>query len=326
MNKYIVITTINAKTESIKSFENKFPDWQIILVGDRKSKEIEDSKMLKFLSVDDQLSLPFELVNKLPFNHYVRKNLGYLYALSNGADTIYDTDDDNAPYDFWSFPDFEQKNIRTIGGRKFINVYDSYTDSFVWPRGLPLDELQNVTPIELSEQKMTVGVWQGLADRDPDVDAIHRLLFNQEILFKKGEPLVLEPNSYCPFNSQNTLWEKEMIPYAYLPATVTFRFTDILRGYIAQRCLWEHGRVLGFTQATVYQERNVHDLMRDFESEIPCYLQTKKVVNIIDGLSLKSDFNYNLITIYETLEKKGIVKSQELELVKLWLKDINKVL
>ena len=39
--------------------------------------------------------------------------------------------------------------------------------------------------------------------------------------------------TYSPFNSQNTLWRKELLPLAYLPSKVTFRYTDILRGMIA---------------------------------------------------------------------------------------------
>ena len=45
----------------------------------------------------DQLNSEFTIANLLPKNHYTRKNLGYLYAIKNGADAIIDTDDDNFP-------------------------------------------------------------------------------------------------------------------------------------------------------------------------------------------------------------------------------------
>ena len=42
-----------------------------------------------------------ELAKLLPVGHYVRKNLGYLLAMSAGAACIYETDDDNAPNAAW---------------------------------------------------------------------------------------------------------------------------------------------------------------------------------------------------------------------------------
>ena len=73
------------------------------------------------------------------------------------------------------------------------------------------------------------------------------------------------------------LFRKEFFPLLYLPSFVTFRFTDILRGFVAQPILWKAGFNLGFTEATVFQERNAHNYVRDFESEIPMYLHTEKI-------------------------------------------------
>ena len=44
------------------------------------------------------MHLPF--VDHLPWNHFGRKNIGYLYAISMGAKTIFDFDDDNM-LKFW---------------------------------------------------------------------------------------------------------------------------------------------------------------------------------------------------------------------------------
>jgi len=38
-----------------------------------------------------------ELADLLPYHHYCRKNIGYLYAIRQGADCILETDDDNLP-------------------------------------------------------------------------------------------------------------------------------------------------------------------------------------------------------------------------------------
>ena len=322
--KVIVITTINDITKAVQKFREVLPDWKILLVGDKKSVNIEtDDVGIEFLSVDNQVNQPFSILEHLPYNHYVRKNVGYLYALMNGAKSVYDTDDDNIPYADWDFPSFSIEE-ELVSGNKFFNAYKPFTNSFIWPRGYPLDEIQTDSTCSIEKVSSKVGVWQGLADLDPDVDAIFRLLFSGDITFEKRSPLVLDQGVYCPFNSQNTLWHRDMLPYAYLPSTVTFRFTDILRGYIAQRGLWAHGMKLGFTQASVYQERNAHDLMKDFSSEIPCYTQIKELVDILDSLVLSDDWRNNLLVIYQSLSEAGIVEKEELPIVEAWVNDINK--
>ena len=320
----IVITTINPKTQAVNQFE-KMSDWHLLLVGDIKSHAIENSNNLTFLSVERQKKLDFALVQHCPYHHYTRKNLGYLQALEKGAQLIYDTDDDNLPYDNWRFPAFDIQ-AHTLSGEKFCNIYSYYSKEKIWPRGFPLQLINAPSNFADKQEQQSVGVWQGLADLDPDVDAIHRLVFGSVIQFEPNSPIVLDEGVYCPFNSQNTLWTKEMMPYAYLPATVTFRFTDILRGYVAQRCFWEHGKKLGFTQATVYQERNDHDLLKDFHSEIPCYLQVNRLVEILDNQTLNTDFESNLMNIYNALIKDGIVPETELPILKAWISDIKTAL
>jgi hypothetical protein len=322
MNSSIIITTIQPVTESILKFSNLLPESQIILVGDRKTPPISNRGNIRYIPLDEQKGLGFRLAEHLPVNHYVRKNLGYLYAARENPGCVYDTDDDNTPYDDWAFPDFSQSAIDTVIDEKTYNVYSRFTDEHVWPRGFPLTRLASKTPGSTAVQAQQIGVWQGLADLDPDVDAIHRLVFNREITFTRQPPVALSSGCYCPFNSQNTLWSREMLAYAYLPATVSFRFTDILRGYVAQRCFWEHNRQLGFTGATVFQHRNTHDLLQDLDSEIPVYLQAEKVINLLDSAVLRDDPEYNLTEVYKALRDGGIVEAAETELVDAWIRDI----
>jgi len=38
-----------------------------------------------FLSPEDQEKLPYRIAAQLPWNHFGRKNIGYLYAIDHGA-------------------------------------------------------------------------------------------------------------------------------------------------------------------------------------------------------------------------------------------------
>ena len=109
------------------------------------------------------------------------------------------------------------------------------------------------------------------------------------------------------------------MPYTYLPSTVTFRFTDILRGYIAQRCFWAHDMHLGFSAANVYQERNEHDLSKDLDSEMIMYKCIDELIGILNDCKLSGDQKENLIIIYEQLAAHKIVELLELEILHRWL-------
>lgn len=320
MKKFIIITTINPITNGINKFK-AFKDWHLVIVGDKKSHAIESDENLTFLSIKDQQSLGYKLVDVCPYNHYTRKNIGYLYAIQHGADVIYDTDDDNLPYDTWNFQDFNCNRIYK-SDEKFINIYKYFTKQNIWPRGYPLDEINASVNRGVEEKSpIEIAAWQGLADVDPDVDAIYRLTINKEVRFDDCPSVALNRNSYCPFNSQNTFWNKKAFAYLYLPATTSFRFTDILRGFIAQRLFWEQNLHLGFTRATVYQERNVHDLMKDFRDEVECYLNAKEIVSTIDSLNLSSDPLTNLEKVYESLATNRYIRHEELVIARSWIAD-----
>ena len=85
--KFIIITSINDLNPVMQRFA-AFPDWQLVLVGDTKGpREIPDDRII-FLGIDDQRALDFASVEHCPENHYARKNLGYLFAMANGAEVI----------------------------------------------------------------------------------------------------------------------------------------------------------------------------------------------------------------------------------------------
>ncbi len=324
MKKYIVITTIHPKSRAINLFEQE-KDWHIIVVADKKSQLIPSSDNLTFLSVEEQLELDSQFAKNCPFNHYARKNIGYLYAIQQGADIIYDTDDDNLPYKNWNLPDFTCDK-RYVAEHSFVNIYEYFTSEKIWPRGYPLDEILKPNEANIKDSlPVNVGIWQGLVDLDPDVDAVFRLTVNKEIRFEAKESVYLGKKHYCPINSQNTFWTKKTFPYLYLPVTTSFRFTDILRGYITQRLLWENDLYIGFMKATVYQERNNHNLMKDFEDEIESYLNIKSIVELLDSLDYSSKALSNIELVYQLLVDNDFVKQSELMAVKAWMSDMQQI-
>lgn len=323
MKTTIVITTINPPTEAVEKFA-AMSDYNLVIVGDKKTPAGWQCKNAIFLGADDMATNYFSLSAVLPYNHYCRKMLGYLFAIKGGADAIVDTDDDNIPNEDWAFPGFTGK-FDLIKEEGFVNIYKLFTDQHIWPRGLPLSLINDRSPVAVQHNtEATIGMWQGLADEDPDVDAIYRLTNNQPCYFKRREPVVLGFKTIVPFNTQNTLVRKELFALMYLPTYVTFRFTDILRGLVAQPIMALYGYQLGFTDATVIQKRNPHDFYKDFISEIPMYEHCERAVEITRAaISAEKSISENLSNAYKALKEHRIVEERELVTLDAWLSDLS---
>ncbi len=101
--------------------------------------------------------------------------------------------------------------------------------------------------------------------------------------------------------------------------------TDIWRSFVAQRCLWELGHGLAFHPPEVVQERNAHDLMKDFEQEVPGYVQNEQITSTLESLSLRSgreEAAANVLRCYEKLVEKKLFSARELPLIKAWVADL----
>jgi hypothetical protein len=322
--KAIIITTINPPTEAVKKISSTCPDWTFFVIGDRKTPADWAWPGVKFVSAAEQLETGGAFAAECPFNHYARKNAGYLYAIAQGAEIIAETDDDNIPYD-----SFLQNVDRQVHGRQvqksgWENVYTHFTGDKIWPRGFPLElitaSLKAKSPLG-ETAAFDCPVQQFLADGDPDVDAVYRLTIEAQTKFQSNT-VILSEGTYCPFNSQNTIFWPEAYPLLYLPAYVSFRMTDIWRSFIAEVCLYAMDKSIAFRDATVFQERNQHSLIRDFADEIPGYLNNTKIIEILTALSLSSNpakTGDNVWKCYDALVGAGIVPQKELRLVELWL-------
>ncbi|HEY5506577.1 MAG TPA: DUF288 domain-containing protein, partial [Coriobacteriia bacterium] len=135
-----VVTTIQAPTPSVRALaaalERAGAD--LLVIGDRKGPAAGEFDVGELVTIEQQVTLPFELASLLPENHYTRKNLGYLLAMSRGATCIYETDDDNMPLATWAPRALRTRALPFAPG-PWANVYRFFSpDSMVWPRGFPL--------------------------------------------------------------------------------------------------------------------------------------------------------------------------------------------
>jgi len=341
MKKCLVVTTINAPTaalqHSVRLASNA--NCETVIVGDTKTPEGFTLSDANFLSLGAQSRLGFRIYESLPTATYSRKMIGYLHALKRGAELIYETDDDNSLYQHFFDETLMISPARTIGQPGFVNHYRFFTSEMVWPRGLPLDEIINHDHSAPLQKKsdfrngeryvQSFGVVQGLADGNPDVDAVFRLTQAQfdylNFHFHKAEPLAVSgaSRSWLPLNSQVTIWPRRSAVLLYLPVTCSFRMTDIWRGYIAQRVFHELDIAVLLAGPMAFQDRNQHDLMNDFADEIEGYLGYRRFVEVLDSVELSGlSIEEQLKILYRRLVEAGFFQEIELQYLEDWIHDV----
>lgn len=329
MNFTVVVTSINPPNHVLESIAKGSlkNNASFILIGDTKSPKDFSLQNCDYYSIDRQKKLKYSYAQLCPTAHYARKNIGYLIAAEKGADIIVETDDDNIPGSgFWDERKITQK-AHCIENYGWVNIYRYFSKTNIWARGFPLEKISEVIPeLPIAQTINECPIQQGLADNNPDVDAIYRMIGRLPIPFNATKNIALGKSSWHPFNSQNTTWFKNAFKLMYLPAYCSFRMTDIWRSLIAQRIAWTCDWKILYHQATVYQERNEHNLLKDFEEEIDGYLLNTKISESLTNLNLKRGIEYldeNLLICYdEFIRRQFIKKEREIDLVKAWLKDI----
>ncbi len=96
MEKVIVLTTINPPKGEIQKLSS-YKGWRLVCVGDNITPKDWKADAVEYLSPELQSKLFPKFSEKFPWRMYARKNLGYLYAIKQGAGLIYETDDDMMP-------------------------------------------------------------------------------------------------------------------------------------------------------------------------------------------------------------------------------------
>jgi len=193
-----VTTTIFEPTQSVKTFVQNVMDSMLVVVGDLKTPELPWRKYAAqangtviYLSPDKQRSLPFRSVPLLPWNHFGRKNIGFLYAMKLKAEWVFDFDDDNELRPgTWHRdgllhhllnPTLHRKHELLTPSTHLYNPYPDFepvsgkgngTASFLWPRGFPLDYIHDPRTYAQPAFKRGVSatdvhIYQSLANHNP---------------------------------------------------------------------------------------------------------------------------------------------------------------
>ena len=334
--KWIVVTSINEPTKQIVKL-SKETQFKLLVVSDLKTNQSWYQSNSIFLSIADQKKLNFKSIRSTPFNSYTRKNIGYLFAIKNGAQFIYDTDDDNEPskalIDYFDFEETQIQLEYDFNSPYVLNPYAHFGQPTIWPRGFPLIEInKNNYNDYICIQKSTSIVQQSVVNGDPDVDAIFRLtksLDSQriDIKFDLNSPSVRIPlYKFTPYNSQNTFFLYKAFWSLYLPHSVSFRLTDIWRSYWAQRLMWLLNSTLSFHGPNAYQLRNSHSYMDDYKQEKDMYLQAQDLIRFLYEWKCKFKRFYScVLDLSKQMALKKFWALEEFNSIQDWLDDLTSI-
>ena len=327
MKKFVVITSVHPLRKRLLEFLEY--GYQIVIAGDSSSSELEwrGVKDVTFLGLKEQSELFPDLFKVTPLKNYARKNFAYLYAISQNADLILETDDDNFlrkdvgdPLTYMDFDSCRQVNRKVSDSTQVFNPYSYFLpSSSMWPRGYPLsllsDSERSVLSSDLKQSNFEgIGIVQMLVSKHPDFDAIYRLTMGDfEVNAEPSRDILkMEHGLWLPSNTQATFWlDKSSFPWMYVPSGVSMRYADILKMYIAQvsHVIYQAGFLME-------QERNFHNLLSDFQLEVPMYLSLESLLTYL------GEAPADISKIYEQLVRISIVPKTELEILNVFQKEI----
>eukprot|EP01062_Namystynia_karyoxenos_P024638 TRINITY_DN1961_c0_g1_i2.p1 TRINITY_DN1961_c0_g1~~TRINITY_DN1961_c0_g1_i2.p1 ORF type:complete len:472 (+),score=131.41 TRINITY_DN1961_c0_g1_i2:83-1498(+) len=341
--KWAVTTTIFKPTDLVQQL-SKLKGWCTVVAGDRKGPP-EGSYNLPnvvFLDAQGQEMLTYKLAPTLMWNHFSRKNIGFVFALEHGAQWVFDCDDDNPlkadesgnavqpPTGAWAAAELPAVDT----SHQLWNPYPMYNHTnFMWPRGFPLNlirtEVTQRGPGSASERWSSVAVLQSLADNDPDVDAIYRLTRPLPHYFARTPGAVaLPPGVMAPYNAQACLFRRDALWSLLLPVTVHGRVSDIWRSYFTQRILWWAGKRIAFAAPFVTQFRNAHNYLADFQSENALYLQSGELVRRLNAWSPSArarDVGDAMEELIIDMYEHNIIEAGDVYATQAWIEDLDRI-
>ena len=349
--KWAVLTTIFRPGPAIdRLLEGPAADdgWCLVVVADKKTPpRTEYPPGIVYISYKDQerWTKSLHVMQWIPYNNYARKNLGYLYAVAQQAEAIFDADDDNALFPNATVPVRDPNDpghvtqAGSILGAKLFNPYPHFggtVNDTWWPRGFPINQVtdRHTRPIWHPYFKPGADesfvVQQGLANIDPDVDAVFRMTRSQRrIIWDDTKWPVYPPAGVLtPYNAQATVFSDGGFWSLMLPATVHGRVADIWRSYWAQRLMWDVGQRVLFVPPFVEHNRTAHNFFDDFNAESQLYDQAHALVELLstwDG-SVHGAVTDNLpnraralaIWMYE----RGFWEINDVHLTHAWFQDL----
>lgn len=339
--RWIVVSVSNYPTDSLRNLV-KIRGWQVLAIGNSKTPSDWSLKGSIFLSLEQQAQLGFRVVDFLPYDSYVRKTVGYLFAIQHGAKKIFDADDrgDVIDGDLGKHFDVElvgedarQEVILQYShdnpNRTVINPYIHFGQRSVWPRGLPLENVGEIGHEEFYTEVFggKQFIQQGISNGLPDVDSVFYFTRKSsleafDIRFDEHTPKVALPQGMMvPVNSFNTIYHSSAFWGLMLPVSVSTMASDVLRGYWGQRLLWEIGGYVVVYPPTVHRYDRIEGY--PFSEEKDLHVNVGRLIKfLVSWRSNKHRLFEKVLELSFAMAEEGFWSDKDLKFTAAWLQDL----
>ncbi|RRT58324.1 hypothetical protein B296_00037701 [Ensete ventricosum] len=345
-DRWIIVSVSAYPTGSLRSLA-RIKGWQLLAVGNSVTPPDWSLRGAIFLSLDEQARLGFRTVDYLPYNSHVRKSVGYLFAIQHGAKVIFDADDraEVLGGDLGKHFDLDLVGEAAAAApkqpillqyshaepnRTVVNPYVHFGQRSVWPRGLPLENVGDVGHEEFYTEVYSGRqfIQQGLSNGLPDVDSVFYFTRNSsdlesfDIRFDEDAPkLALPQGLMVPVNSFNTIFHAQAFWGLMLPVSVSSMASDVLRGYWAQRMLWEIGGFVAVYPPTVHRADKARSY--PFAEEKDLHVNVGRLIKfLVSWRSSKHTLFERILHLSYVMAEEGFWTEQDLEFTAAWLQDL----
>ncbi|KAL9677622.1 hypothetical protein QQ045_005855 [Rhodiola kirilowii] len=339
--KWIIVSVSDYPSDRFRDLL-KIKGWQVLAIGNSQTPTDWNLTGTIYLSLQDQANLGFRIVDYLPYNSYVRKSVGYLFAIQHGAKKIFDADDRGEVIDDDLGKHFD---VELIGegarqevilqyshhnpNRTVVNPYIHFGQRSVWPRGLPLENVGEIVHEEFYTEVFggRQFIQQGISNGLPDVDSVFYFTRKSgmeafDIIFDNRAPKVALPQGLMvPVNSFNTIFHSSAFWALMLPVSVSTMASDVLRGYWAQRLLWEIDGYVVVYPPTVYRQDRVQAY--PFSEEKDLHVNVGRLIKfLITWSSTKQSLFDTILDLSYSMAEQGFWSDKDVQFTAAWLQDL----
>ncbi|KAH1228391.1 putative glycosyltransferase STELLO1 [Glycine max] len=339
--KWIVVSVSGYPSDALRRLV-KMKGWQVVAVGGSNTPSDWTLKGAIFLSLEEQVNLGFRVVDYLPYGSFVRKSVGYLFAIQHGAKKIFDADDRGEVIDGDLGKHFDVELVGEAArqevllqyshdnpNRTVVNPYVHFGQRSVWPRGLPLENVGEIGHEEFYTQVFggKQFIQQGISNGLPDVDSVFYFTRKSgleafDIQFDEHAPKVALPQGMMvPVNSFNTMYHSPAFWALMLPVSVSTMASDVLRGYWGQRLLWEVGGYVVVYPPTVHRYDRIEAY--PFSEEKDLHVNVGRLINyLISWRSDKHRLFEKILDLSFAMAEEGFWTEKDVKLTAAWLQDL----
>lgn len=336
-----MVSVLDYPGDAVRSLA-RIRNWQVLAIGTSKTPPDWALKGAIFLSVEQQAQLGFRILDYLPYNSYVRKTVGYLFAIQHGAKKIFDADDRGEVIDNDIGKHFDVELVGESArqevilqyshenpNRTVVNPYIHFGQRSVWPRGLPLENVGKIGHEEFYTEVFggKQFIQQGISNGLPDIDSVFYftrkpILEAFDIRFDERAPKVALPQGIMvPTNSFNTIYHSSAFWGLMLPVSVSSMASDVIRGYWAQRLLWEIGGYVVVYPPTIHRYDTIEGY--PFSEEKDLHVNVGKLIKfLISWRSGKHRLFEKILELSFAMVEEGFWTQRDLQMTEAWLQDL----